>query len=79
MRGNRVAAALLLVVAASGCIGGKKDFKPRFSAPAGSAVWFADGFAGREAQDEAEAALARGDFSWVLLSAARIEWRDGAW
>jgi hypothetical protein len=79
MRGDRIAAALLLVVAASGCIGSKKDFKPRFSAPAGSAVWFADGFAGREAQDEAEAALARGGFSWVLLSAARIEQRDGAW
>jgi hypothetical protein len=79
MRGKRIAAALLLIVAASGCFGGKKDSRARFAAPAGHAVWFAESFAGREAQDEAEAALARGGFSWVLFSAARIEQRDGAW
>jgi hypothetical protein len=79
MRGDRIAAAMLLVVAASGCFGGKKDSRARSAAPAGSAVWFAESFAGREAQDEAEAALARGGFSWVLFSAARIERRDGAW
>ena len=79
MRGYRAAAILLLVVAASGCFGGRKPSKARFAAPAGNAAWFADGFRGREAQSEAEAALARGGFSWVLLSAARIERRDGAW
>jgi hypothetical protein len=81
MKSQRAAAVLLLVVAASGCYRSTAASKARARAapPAGNGVWFADGFGGPEAQREAEAALGNGRFSWVLLSAARIERRDGAW
>lgn len=78
MRRDGIAAALLLVVATTGCSGGGTRAKSAV-ASAGNGVWFVNGFGGREAQNEAEAALARGGFSWVLLSAARIERRDGLW
>ncbi len=78
MKKERIAAALILLAALSACSGGKKPPRARAS-PAGNAVWFANGLAGREAQAEAESSLARGGFSWALLPAARIERREGAW
>ncbi len=74
----RRVASLLLVLAASACARPGAPTK-RAAATAGNAVWFADGFGGRESEDEAEAALSRGRFSWVLLPAARIERHDGRW
>ena len=79
MKGNRFAAVLLLAVAASSCFRGRASSKARAGVPTGNGIWFANGFAGRESQNEAEAALSRGGFSWVLLPAARIERRDGRW
>ncbi len=79
MKGNRFAAVLLLAVAASSCFRGRTLSKARAAAPAGNGIWFANGLAGLEPENEAEAALSRGGFSWVLLPAARIERRDGRW
>ncbi len=80
MRGKQAAAAFLLVAAAAaaGCSRGSAS-KAHAAPPAGNGVWFTERFRGPEAQGEAEATLARGGFSWVLLSAARIERRDGTW
>lgn len=79
MKANRFAEVLLLAVAASSCFRGRASSKARAGVPAGNGIWFANGFAGRESENEAEAALSRGGFSWVLLPAARIERRDGRW
>jgi hypothetical protein len=79
MKGNRFAAVLLLAVAASSCFRGRGSSKVGAGVPAGNGIWFANGFAGRESENEAEASLSRGGFSWVLLPAARIERRDGRW
>ncbi len=79
MKGYRFTAVLLLAVAASSCFRGGAASKARAGAPAGNGIWFANGFAGQGSETEAEAALSRGGFSWVLLPAARIELRDGRW
>lgn len=79
MKRNRFAAVLVLAVAASSCFRGRASSKAGAGVPAGNGIWFANGFAGQESENEAEAALSRGGFSWVLLPAARIERRDGRW
>src|SRR5262249_2472573 len=47
--------------------------------PSGNGVWFAEGFDGEADQAQAETALRRGGFSWVLLPAARLERRGNRW
>jgi hypothetical protein len=73
--------ATLFVVAAAATLACRRSAPGRIAPirPSGNGVWFAEGFAGEADQAQAETALRRGGFSWVLLPAARLERRGNGW
>jgi hypothetical protein len=72
-------AFLLLVLSGLACARGKAPAPPFVVHPGGNGLWLAEGLVAREDLAEAETALSRAGFAWLLLPGARIERAGGGW